>query len=238
MPTYEHTFLARQDVTQAQVEALMKEFQGVIEEGQGKVTKQEYWGLKGLAFKIKKNRKAHYAFFNIDSPPAAVAEMERRMGINPDVVRFLTVRVEALETEPSIQMRKSDRDDRGDRGDRGGFGGGGGGRGFGGGGRGGDRGGFGGGGGGGGREGGSTFRARPPREGDAPRPPREGDAPRPPREGSAPFGDRGPRPPRDGDAPRPPREGDAPRAPREGDAPRPPRPPRDAGPGSTSGSES
>lgn len=184
MPLYEHTFLARQDVTQAQVEALMKEFEGVIAAGQGKVTKQEYWGLKGLAFKVKKNRKAHYAFFNIDSPPAAVAEMERLMGINPDVIRFLTVRVEELETEPSIQMRKQDREERGDRGDRGGFGGGGGGRGFGGGG--GGR-GFGG---GGGREGGSTFRARPPREGDAPRAPREGG-----------FADRGPRPPR------PPRDG-------------------------------
>lgn len=177
MPLYEHTFLARQDVTQAQVEALMKEFEGVITAGQGKVTKQEYWGLKGLAFKVKKNRKAHYAFFNIDSPPAAVAEMERLMGINPDVIRFLTVRVEELETEPSIQMRKQDREERGDRG---GFGGGGGGRGFGGGGR-----GFGGGGGGGGREGGSTFRPRPPRDGDAPRAPREGG-----------FADRGPRPPR------------------------------------------
>lgn len=184
MPLYEHTFLARQDVTQAQVEALMKEFEGVITSGQGKVTKQEYWGLKGLAFKVKKNRKAHYAFFNIDSPPAAVAEMERLMGINPDVIRFLTVRVEELETEPSIQMRKQDREERGDRGDRGGFGGGGGGRGFGGGG--GGR-GFGG---GGGREGGSTFRARPPREGEAPRAPREGG-----------FADRGPRPPR------PPRDG-------------------------------
>jgi small subunit ribosomal protein S6 len=203
MPLYEHTFLARQDVTQAQVEALMKEFEGVITAGNGKVTKQEYWGLKGLAFKVKKNRKAHYAFFNIDSPPAAVAEMERLMGINPDVIRFLTVRVEELETEPSIQMRKQDREERGDRGDRGGFGGGGGRGGFGGGG--GGR-GFGGGGGGGGREGGSTFR---------PRPPREGDAPRAPREGGAPFGDRGPRPPRDGDAPRA------------------PRPPRDAGPTSS-----
>ena len=204
MPLYEHTFLARQDVTQAQVEALMKEFTGVIEEGKGKITKQEYWGVKTLAFKIKKNRRAHYAFFNLDSPPAAVAEMERRMGINPDVIRFMTVRVEELETEPSVMMRKQDRDDRPERGDRGGFGGGG-------------RGGFGGprgdrppreggfrGGGGGGRggEGGSTFRPRPPREGGE-RPPREG-------------GDRGPRPPRDG-------------APRDG---APPRPPRDSNPGS------
>ena len=185
MPLYEHTFLARQDVTQAQVEALMKEFQGVVEEGQGKITKQEYWGLKNLAFKIKKNRKAHYAFFNIDAPPAAVTEMERRMGINADVMRFMTVRVEELETEPSIQMRKQDRDERGDRGDRG-FGGPGGGRG---GPPRGDRGGF-----GGGREGGSTSRSRPPREGDS-RPPRDGDrGPRPPRDGEAP---RAPRPPRD-----------------------------------------
>ena len=178
MPLYEHTFLARQDVTQAQVEALMKEFQGVVEEGKGKVTKQEYWGLKTLAFKIKKNRKAHYAFFNIDSPPHVLTEMERRMGINSDVIRFLTVRVEELETEPSAQMRKQDRDERGDRGDRG-FGGGRGGP---------PRGGF------GGREGGSTFRSRPPREGGD-RPPREGDrGHRPPREGEAP---RAPRPPRD-----------------------------------------
>lgn len=192
MPLYEHTFLARQDVTQAQVEALMKEFASCIEEGQGKITKQEYWGVKTLAFKIKKNRKAHYAFFNIDSPPAAVTEMERRMGINPDVIRFMTVRVEELETEPSVMMRKQDRDDRGERGDRGGFGGGGGGRGGFGGPRG-DRppreGGFRGGGDRGG-EGGSTFRARPPREGSAP---------------GGPGGDRGPRPPRDG-APRPPRD--------------------------------
>jgi small subunit ribosomal protein S6 len=166
MPLYEHTFLARQDVTQAQVEALMKEFQGVIEEGNGKVTKQEYWGLKNLAFKIKKNRKAHYAFFNIDAPPAAVAEMERRMGINTDVMRFMTVRVEELETEPSVQMRKQDRDERGDRG----FGGGRGGP---------PRGGFGG---GRDRDGGSTFRSRPPRDGDrGPRPPRDGDAPKPAR---------------------------------------------------------
>lgn len=164
MPLYEHTFLARQDVTQAQVEALMKEFQGVVEEGQGKVSKQEYWGLKNLAFKIKKNRKAHYAFFNIEAPSAAVAEMERRMGLNTDVIRFMTIRVDELEAEPSVQMRKQDRDERGDRGFGGRGGSGRGDRGF------------------GGREGGSTFRSRPPREGDrGPRPPRDGEAPRTPR---------------------------------------------------------
>jgi small subunit ribosomal protein S6 len=189
MPNYEHVFLARQDVSQQQVEAMTKEYSDVITELGGKVTKTEYWGLKGLAFKIKKSRKAHYSLLNIEAPAAAVAEMERRMSLSTDVIRFMTLRMEELETEPSIMMRKQDRDERG--GDRGGFGGGGRG-GFGGGGRGGfgggGRGGFGGGGGG---EGGSTFRARPPREGDS-RPPRDGDrGPRPPREG----GDRGPRPP-------------------------------------------
>jgi small subunit ribosomal protein S6 len=190
MPLYEHVFLARQDVSNTQVETLAKEYTDVIEQGGGKVTKNEYWGVKSLAYKIKKSRKAHFSLLNIDAPPAAVAEMERRMGLSTEILRFLTVKVEAHETEPSVMMRKSDRDERGDR-DRGGFGGrgggfrGGGGGGFGG--RGGDRdrgggggGGFRSGGGGGGDREGSTFRARPPREGD-----------RPP-------GDRGPRPPRDG----------------------------------------
>lgn len=121
MPLYEHTFLARQDVSQSQVDALMKEFADVISEGEGKIAKQEYWGLKSLAYKIKKNRKAHFAYFNIDAPPAAVSEMERRMSLNPDVLRFLTVKVKELEEEPSIQMRKQERDDRfGGRGGRGG----------------------------------------------------------------------------------------------------------------------
>ncbi len=187
MPLYEHVFLARQDVSQAQVDAMAKEFADVITQGGGKITKTEYWGLKNLAFKIKKSRKAHFTLFNIDSPPAAVAEMERRMGIASDILRFLTVRVETHETEPSVMMRKQDREERSERG---GFGGGfGGGRGGFGGGRGGPREGGGGfrggpreGGGGfrGGREGGdggSTFRSRPPREGGdggprGPRPPR------------------------------------------------------------------
>lgn len=152
MPLYEHVFLARQDVSQQQVEALTKEYTDVITEGGGKVTKSEYWGLKGLAFKIKKSRKAHYSLLNIDAPAAVVAEMERRMGLSTDVIRFLTLRVDELETEPSVMMRKQDRDERGGErgaggfrgGDRGGFRGGDRG-GF----RGGDRGGFGGGGGGG-----------------------------------------------------------------------------------------
>lgn len=191
MPLYEHVFLARQDVSNTQVETLTKEYTDVIEAGGGKVTKSEYWGIKSLAYKIKKSRKAHFSLLNIDAPPAAVAEMERLMGLSTEVLRFITIKVDEHETEPSAMMRKSDRDDRGDR-DRGGFGGrgggfrGGGGGGFGG--RDGDRrggggGGYRGGGGGGGDREGSTFRARPPREG--------GD--RPPREG----GDRPPRPPRE-----------------------------------------
>ena len=131
MPLYEHTFLARQDVTQQQVTGLMNTYKAVIEELGGKVGKTEYWGLKSTAYKIKKNRRAHYAFFNIDAPHAAVAEMERQMQISTDILRFLTVRVEELDEKPSIQMRKQDdrdrergdrdgRPDRGDRGDRGG----------------------------------------------------------------------------------------------------------------------
>lgn len=130
MPLYEHVFLARQDVSTSQVETMMKDYQGVIEGLGGKVTRSEAWGIKTLAYKIKKNRKAHYAFFAIDAPHPAVAEMERQMGISADVLRFLTIRVEAHETEPSAMMRRSDRDDRrggpgggrGPRGDRdGGF---------------------------------------------------------------------------------------------------------------------
>lgn len=134
MALYEHVFMARQDISQSQVESLIKEYADIITEGGGKVGKVEYWGVKNLAYKIKKNRKAHYALMNLDAPHAAVAEMERRMGISTDVIRFMTIKVEAHEVEPSIQMRKVDRDDRSERGDRGGFG---------------DRGGRGGGGGGG-----------------------------------------------------------------------------------------
>jgi len=180
MPLYEHVFLARQDVSQTQVEALTKEFTDVIEELQGKVAKTEYWGLRSLTYKIKKNRKAHYTLLNIDAPAAAVNEMERRMGISTDVLRFLTVRVDEHETEPSIQMRKGDRDERGERGGPGGR----------------DRGGF--------RGDRGPRGDRPPREGGGfrggdrgDRPPREGGTgfrSGPPREGGS-FADRGPRGP-------------------------------------------
>ncbi len=130
MPLYEHVFLARQDVSNAQVEALTKEYTGVIEEGGGKVTKSEYWGVKSLANKIKKSRKAHFSLMNIDAPHDAVAEMERRMGLSTEVIRFMTLKVDEHETGPSVMMRKGEREDRreGDRGfgGRGGFRGGGG----------------------------------------------------------------------------------------------------------------
>ena len=144
MPLYEHVFLARQDVTSQQAEALAEQYKGVVEANGGSVGKIEPWGLKSIAFRVRKNRKAHYTLMNIDAPPAAIAEMERQMAINEDILRFMTIKVEALEDGPSAMLQKRDRDERGERGfgDRG-FGGGGRDRGFGGGGgdRGGDRGG-------------------------------------------------------------------------------------------------
>jgi small subunit ribosomal protein S6 len=116
MPLYEHVFLARQDVTAQQVEEMIAQYKGVIEAGQGSVPKQEYWGVKSLTYRIRKNRKAHMALLNIDAPAPAVAEMERQMRISEDVIRFLTVKVEALEEGPSAMMQKRDRDER--RGDR------------------------------------------------------------------------------------------------------------------------
>lgn len=124
MPSYEHVFLARQDLAQAQVDALAENATSIIEAQGGKVTKVENWGLRNLAYKIAKNRKAHYVMLNIDGPAGVVAELERQTQINEDVIRFMTVRVEELEGEPSVMMRKNERDrerrgDRGERGDRG-----------------------------------------------------------------------------------------------------------------------
>ena len=127
MPLYEHIFLARQDVSPQQVEELTNTLTSVIDQNGGKVTKNEYWGLKSLSYRIKKNRKAHYSLLNINAPAPAVAEMERQMRINEDILRFMTVRVDELEEGPSAMLQKRDRDDdRGDRpggprGDRGGF---------------------------------------------------------------------------------------------------------------------
>ena len=115
MPLYEHIFMARQDVTPQQVEAMVDQYKGVIEQNGGSVDKTEMWGLKGLTFRIKKNRKAHFTMFNLNAPAPAVAEMERQMRINEDILRFMTIKVEELETEPSVMMQKRDRDERKDR---------------------------------------------------------------------------------------------------------------------------
>ena len=112
MPLYENIFIARQDATAAQVEALTETFAGIITEQGGQVTKREYWGLRNLAYRIKKNRKGHYMLLNIEAPAAAVAEMERNMRISEDILRLLTVRVEALEEGPSAMLQSRARDDR------------------------------------------------------------------------------------------------------------------------------
>jgi small subunit ribosomal protein S6 len=133
MPLYEHVYLARQDASAQQVETLTAQYKGVIEQMGGKVAKTEYWGVKSLSYRIRKNRKAHMTLMNVDAPPAALAEVERRQRLNEDVLRYLTVRVAAHEEGPSAMMRKVDRDrerdrdreerrggfDRGDRSDRG-----------------------------------------------------------------------------------------------------------------------
>lgn len=112
MPLYEHVYLARQDLSAQQVDELTGQFKGVIEQLGGSVQKAEYWGVKSLTYRIRKNRKAHFTLLNIDAPPAALAEIERQERINEDVLRSLTIRVDSLEAGPSAMMRKADRDDR------------------------------------------------------------------------------------------------------------------------------
>jgi small subunit ribosomal protein S6 len=131
MPLYEHVYLARQDLSQQQVDELTAQYKGVIEQMGGKIAKVEYWGVKSLTYRIRKNRKAHFTLLNIDAPPTALAEVERQQHISEDVLRAMTVRVEELEEGPSAMMRKVDRDrdrderrgerrrDRDDRGGRG-----------------------------------------------------------------------------------------------------------------------
>ncbi len=119
MALYEHVYLARQDLTTQQVEALTEQFKTIVTGLGGAIGKVEYWGVKSLAYRIKKNRKAHFTLINVDAPPAALAEAERQWSISEDILRFITLRVEAHEDGPSAMLRKRDDDDRGDRGDRG-----------------------------------------------------------------------------------------------------------------------
>ncbi|MEO5492743.1 MAG: 30S ribosomal protein S6 [Sphingomonas sp.] len=123
MALYEHVFLARQDLAQAQVDALAETATKIIEAGEGKVVKTETWGLRSLAYRIAKNRKAHYVMLEIDAPGSVVAELERQTQINEDVIRYMTVKVDEHEAGPTVMMRKGERDrergrERGDRPDR------------------------------------------------------------------------------------------------------------------------
>src|SRR6202140_5960269 len=123
MPLYEHVYLARQDASTQQVEELTAQLKGVIEGLGGTISKNEYWGVKSLSYRLRKNRKAHFTLMNVNAPPAAINEIERLERINEDVLRYLTIRVEEHEEGPSAMMRRAerdrDRDDRrGDRGDR------------------------------------------------------------------------------------------------------------------------
>jgi len=121
MPLYEHVFLGRQDISAQQFEGLLETYQTIIKDNGGAIEKTESWGIKNLAYKIKKNRKAHFALMNINAPHEAVAEMERQMSISTDVIRFLTLRVDEHDEGPSAMMKRGDRDDRrGGRRDHGG----------------------------------------------------------------------------------------------------------------------
>ena len=116
MALYEPVFLARQDLAQAQVDVLAATATEIIEKNGGKVVKTETWGLRSLAYKIAKNRKAHYVMLELDAPGAVVAELERQTQINEDIIRYMTIKVDAHEAGPSVMMRKSERRDRDDRG--------------------------------------------------------------------------------------------------------------------------
>jgi len=116
MPLYEHVMIARQDLSNTQAEALIEHFSTVLSDNDGKVVMSEYWGVKTMAYKINKNRKGHYAFMRSDAPAPAVQEMERLMRLHEDVMRVLTIKVDAHEEGPSVQMQK--RDERPERRER------------------------------------------------------------------------------------------------------------------------
>lgn len=115
MALYEHIFIARQDVSSAQVESMIETFSGLIQEGGGTIAKTEYWGLRTMAYRIKKNRKGHYVLMNIDAPSPAVAELERQEGLHEDILRILTLRMDELEEGPSVVMQGRRERDSGRR---------------------------------------------------------------------------------------------------------------------------
>ena len=111
MPNYEHVFICRQDLTSVQAETLAEEFKGTLSENGGKVINSEYWGLRSIAYRMNKNRKGHYFFFKSDSYAKAVAEMERLMNINEDIMRFLTIKVKEHKDGHSIMMNSRNKDE-------------------------------------------------------------------------------------------------------------------------------
>jgi len=118
MPFYENVFIARQDVSSQQVDAMTEEFTKLISENGGQVQKTEYWGVRGLAYRIKKNRKGHYVLMNIDAQSDSVLELERQMRLHEDVLRYMTIRVDELEEGLSVMMQSRSRGTRGERGER------------------------------------------------------------------------------------------------------------------------
>jgi small subunit ribosomal protein S6 len=111
MALYEHMLIARQDISAQQVDALATHLKTIIENEGGKVEKQEYWGLRTLAYRIKKNRKGHYVLLNVNAPSNAIFELERQLKINEDVLRFMSVRVNAFEQSNSSRKRERERDE-------------------------------------------------------------------------------------------------------------------------------
>ena len=112
MALYETVFIARQDLSPTQVEALSANLTNIITEGKGSIAKTEFCGLRSLAYSIKKNRKGHYVLFNTDAPPAAIKEMERQMRLNEDILRFLTLKIEAIDSNPSALMQSKQSRER------------------------------------------------------------------------------------------------------------------------------
>ena len=112
MAFYEQVLVTRPDISPQQVDALIEDITRIIQENDGNVGKTEYWGLRNLAYPIRKQRKGHYALLNIDAPPAALSELDRRLRINDDVMRYLTIKVDELSDDPSPIIARKDRDDR------------------------------------------------------------------------------------------------------------------------------
>ena len=116
MSLYEHVFICRQDISQQQVESLTENLTAILSEQGGNVEKTEYWGLRSLAYRVKKNRKGHYSLLNITADHSAISEMERQMSLNDDILRFMTIRVDEHDTEPSAPLSSKNKDERKRRG--------------------------------------------------------------------------------------------------------------------------